>query len=159
LVPAGATCQRHAHPIHSRKGSFLVRISQKMAALAVAATAATAGAMVNAAPAYAALYGGQCGSGYGVVNLIDLPNNRGTVYLTYSSAAGKNCVVTVRENPGTATLMEAYLRRSGTTTWVKDSGNFTTYAGPVYVSAAGSCVDWGGTIGTASLTRTRTNCG
>jgi hypothetical protein len=136
-----------------------VRISQKMAVLGVAATAATAGALVSAAPASAALYGGQCGSGYGVVNLIDLPNNRGTVYLTYNSSTGKNCVVTIRENPGTATLMEAFVRRSGTTNWIKESDDFTTYAGPVYVSAAGSCVDWGGTIGTATQTRSRTNCG
>ncbi|TDC85446.1 spore-associated protein A [Micromonospora sp. KC606] len=127
--------------------------------MGLASAAATAGALVNAAPAQAALYGGQCGSGYGVVNLIDLPDLRGTVYLTYSSSTGKNCVVTLREKPGTATLMEAYLRRSGTSSWVKDSGNYTTYAGPVYVSAAGSCVDWGGTIGTASRTRTATNCG
>jgi len=148
-----------ASTIHSRKGHFVVRISQKIGALGLAAAAATAGVMVNAAPAQAALYGGQCGSGYGVVNLIDLPNSRGTVYLTYNSSTGKNCVVTLRENPGTATLMEAYLRRTGTSTWTKDSGNYTTYAGPVYVSAAGSCVDWGGTIGTASLTRTGTNCG
>jgi hypothetical protein len=145
------------HP--QQKGNFFVRISQKIAALGLTAAATTAGAMVNAAPAQAALYGGQCGSGYGVVNLIDLPDNRGTVYLTYSSSSGKNCVVTLRENPGTATLMEAYLRRSGTSAWAKDSGNFTTYAGPVYVSAAGSCVDWGGTIGTASKTRNGTNCG
>lgn len=136
-----------------------MRIPQKIAALGLATAAATAGVMINAAPAHAALYGGQCGSGYGVVNLIDLPDNRGTVYLTYSSSTGKNCVVTVRENPGTATLMEAYLRRSGTSSWVRDSGNYTTYAGPVYVSAAGSCVDWGGTIGTASRTRYGTNCG
>ncbi|MEU5722715.1 MULTISPECIES: spore-associated protein A [unclassified Micromonospora] len=136
-----------------------MRISKKIAALGLTAAAATAGALVNASPAYAALYGGQCGSGYGVVNLIDLPDLRGTVYLTYSSSTGKNCVVTIREKPGTATLMEAYLRRSGTSTWQKDSGNYTTYAGPVYVSAAGSCVDWGGTIGTASKTRTGTNCG
>jgi len=136
-----------------------VRISQKIGALGLTAVAATAGVMVNAAPAQAALYGGQCGTGYGVVNLIDLPNSRGTVYLTYNSSTGKNCVVTLRENPGTATLMEAYLRRTGTSAWTKDSGNYTTYAGPVYVSAAGSCVDWGGTIGTASLTRTGTNCG
>ncbi|MFE9205640.1 spore-associated protein A [Micromonospora sp. NPDC007230] len=136
-----------------------MRISKKIAALGLTATAATAGTLVNASPAYAALYGGQCGSGYGVVNLIDLPDLRGTVYLTYSSSTGKNCVVTIREKPGTATLMEAYLRRSGTSTWQKDSGNYTTYAGPVYVSAAGSCVDWGGTIGTASKTRTGTNCG
>ena len=136
-----------------------MRISQKIAALGVTAAAATVGTMVNASPALAALYGGQCGTGYGVVNLIDLPNTRGTVYLTYSASTGKNCVVTIRENPGTATLMEAYLRRTGTTTWVKESDDFTTYAGPVYVSAPGSCVDWGGTIGTASLTRYGTNCG
>ena len=145
------------HP--QQKGKLVVRISQKIAALGLTAAAATAGVMVNAAPAQAALYGGQCGSGYGLVNLIDLPDNRGTVYLTYSSSSGKNCVVTLREKPGGATLMEAYLRRSGTTAWAKDSGNYTTYAGPVYVSAAGSCVDWGGTIGTASRTRYGTNCG
>ncbi|NJP34300.1 spore-associated protein A [Micromonospora sp. HSS6-12] len=138
---------------------MVVRISQRLAALGLTAAAVTAGTMVHAAPAQAALYGGQCGSGYGVVNLIDLPDNRGTVYLTYNSSSGRNCVVTVRERPGTATLMEAYLRRSGTSSWTKDSGNFTTYAGPVYVSAAGSCVDWGGTIGTASRTRYGTNCG
>ena len=136
-----------------------MRISQKIAALGITAAAATVGTLVNASPALAALYGGQCGTGYGVVNLIDLPNTRGTVYLTYNASAGKNCVVTIRENSGTATLVEAYLRRSGTTSWAKDSGNYTTYAGPVYVSAAGSCVDWGGTIGTASLTRYGTNCG
>ena len=136
-----------------------MRISQKIAALGITAAAATVGTLANASPAAAALYGGQCGSGYGVVNLIDLPDLRGTVYLTYNSSTGKNCVVTIRENPGTATLMEAYLRRSGTTTWIEDSRNYTTYAGPVYVSAAGSCVDWGGTIGTASKTRYGTNCG
>ena len=136
-----------------------MRISQKIAALGMTAAAATVGVLTNAAPAQTALYGGQCGSGYNVVNLIDLPDLRGTVYLTYNASSGKNCVVTLREHPGTATLMEAYLRRSGTSSWAKDSGNFTTYAGPVYVSAAGSCVDWGGTIGTASKTRYGTNCG
>ncbi|BCJ55428.1 hypothetical protein Asp14428_69030 [Actinoplanes sp. NBRC 14428] len=135
-----------------------MRIS-KIAALGIATVAVTAGTVAVGAPAQAALYGGQCGSGYGVVNLIDLPDNRGTVYLTYSSSSGRNCVVTLRENPGAATLMEAYVRRSGASSWIKDSGNFTTYAGPVYVSAAGACVDWGGTIGTASKTRYGTNCG
>lgn len=136
-----------------------MRISRKLAALGLSVAATAAGVTVAASPAQAALYGGQCGSGYGVVNLIDLPDLRGTVYLTYSASSGKNCVVTIRENPGTATLMEAFLRRSGTSSYVKDSGNFTTYAGPVYVSAAGSCVDWGRTIGTATKTRYGTNCG
>ncbi|MEU0517495.1 spore-associated protein A [Streptosporangium sp. NPDC006007] len=119
----------------------------------------TAGTLVTAAPASAATYGGQCGSGYGVVNHFNLPDSRGTVFLTYSSSTGRNCVVTVRTNPGAATLTEAYLRRSSTSTWTRDSGNYTTYAGPVYVSAAGHCVDWGGTIGTATQFRYGTNCG
>lgn len=135
-----------------------MRISRKTSAVGLT-VAAAAGVLVAAAPASAALYGGQCGSGYNVVNVADFTDKRGTVYLTYNSSTGKNCVVTVREKPGAAAPMDAYLRRSGTTAWADDPGNFTTYAGPVYVSAAGSCVDWGGTIGTASLTRTRTNCG
>ncbi|MEO3786171.1 spore-associated protein A [Actinocorallia sp. B10E7] len=130
-----------------------------MTTLGLTAAAATAGAVVVAAPASAALYGGQCGSGYNVVNLADFSDARGTIYLTYNSSTGKNCVVTVREKPGAAAPMDAYIRRSGTTTWIDDPGNYTTYAGPVYVSAAGSCVDWGGTIGTASRTILRTNCG
>lgn len=136
-----------------------MRISRTLTALGMTAAAVATGAVVNAAPAFAALYGGQCGSGYNMVNLIDLPDLRGTVYLTYNASTGKNCVVTIREKAGTATLMEAFIRKTGTTTWIKDSGNFTTYAGPKYLSAAGSCVDWGGTIGTATKTRTGTNCG
>ncbi|MEU6132914.1 spore-associated protein A [Saccharopolyspora sp. NPDC047091] len=130
------------------------------AALALGATAALLGAVPAAASTTAAApYGDQCGSGYGVVNRFDLPNARGTVYLTYHSGNGTNCVVTIRSNPGTATLMEAFLRKSGSSAWTSDSGNFTTYAGPVRVAAAGQCVDWGGTIGTATDFRYGTNCG
>ncbi|ROO90400.1 hypothetical protein EDD29_8125 [Actinocorallia herbida] len=135
-----------------------MRLSRKTSAVGLS-VAAAAGVVVVASPASAALYGGQCGSGYTVVNVADFSDQRGTVYLTYSSSTGKNCVVTIREKPGAAAPMDAYLRRSGTGAWVDDPGNWTTYAGPVYVSAAGSCVDWGGTIGTASLTRYGTNCG
>ncbi|WP_174551865.1 spore-associated protein A [Herbidospora mongoliensis] len=135
-------------------------ILRKVASLGLTTAAVVAAAVVGTAtPASAALYGGQCGSGYNLVNLRDFPDMRGTIYLTYNASTGKNCVVTIRENPGGATLMEAYIRRTGTTTWIKDRGNFTTYAGPVYLSAAGSCVDWGGTIGTASVGRNGTNCG
>lgn len=129
------------------------------AALIGAAVASAAGTIAVAGPASAAAYGGQCGTGYGVVNQFSLPNSRGTVFLTYNSSIGRNCVVTVRTNPGGATLMEAYLKRSSASTWAKDSDNYTTYAGPVYVSAAGHCVDWGGTIGTATRFRFGTNCG
>ncbi|WP_062346485.1 hypothetical protein [Herbidospora yilanensis] len=136
-----------------------MRILRKVAALGITAAAAAATVMVSASPAAAVLYGNQCGSGYNVVNVRVFPDGRGTVYLTYNASTKKNCVVTLRETPGAATFMEAYIRRSGTTTWLKDSGNFTTYAGPVYLSAPGSCVDWGGTIGTHSVGRDGTNCG
>ena len=131
----------------------------KIGLIGVAVVATATGTIATAGPAAAATYGGQCGSGYGVVNRFDLPTNRGTVFLTYNSGNGNNCVVTVRTNPGAATLMEAALKRSSSSTWNVDSGNYTTYAGPVYVSAPGQCVDWGGTIGTASDARFGTNCG
>jgi hypothetical protein len=137
----------------------MIRISRKIAATTLAAAAMTVGTLATATPASAATYGGQCGSGYSVVNQFHLPDSRGTVFLTYSSSTGKNCVVTVRTKPGAATLMEAYLRRSSSSTWIKDSNDYTTYAGPIYVSAPGECVDWGGTIGTATRTLSDTNCG
>ncbi|MFL1378431.1 spore-associated protein A [Nocardiopsis protaetiae] len=129
---------------------------KKTAVLAAAVGVAVVGL---AAPASAAAYGGQCGSGYGVVNKIEFPDNRGTTFLTYNSSNGNNCVVTVRTTPGAAAPMDAFIRVSGTSAWKSDPGNFTTYAGPVYLSAAGRCVDWGGTIGTATKSLTRTNCG
>lgn len=137
-----------------------MRISRKIAALGVTAAAVTAGALVNAGPAYAALYGGQCGSGYNIVNLADFsrPPRHGVPDLQRVHREELRRHQSGRSR-GTATLMEAYVRRSGNTAWIKESDNFTTYAGPVYVSAAGSCVDWGGTIGTASQTRYGTNCG
>ncbi len=107
--------------------------------------------------ASAAGYNGACGSGYGVVNHRDISG--GTIYLTYNNSNGKNCVVTVRNNPGAAKPMNAWLKRSNESSWRQDPGSFTTYAGPVYRAAAGTCVDWGGAIASASKTAWRTNCG
>ncbi|PDP89449.1 spore-associated protein A [Glycomyces fuscus] len=132
---------------------------KKAATLAAATGIAAAGLTATAAPASAASYNGACGSGYGVVNKVEFPDNRGTTFLTYSSSTGQNCVVTVRTNPGGAAPMDAFIRVTGTSSWKRDSGNYTTYAGPVYLHAAGQCVDWGGTIGTITKTVPRTNCG
>ncbi|WP_017573925.1 hypothetical protein, partial [Nocardiopsis halotolerans] len=112
---------------------------RKAATLAAATGIAAAGLMGTAAPAFAASYNGACGSGYGVVNKIELPDNRGTTFLTYNNSNGYNCVVTVRTNPGATTLMEAFIRTSGSSSWKKDRGDYTTYAGPVYLHAAGQC--------------------
>ncbi|MEV2274739.1 spore-associated protein A [Nocardiopsis sp. NPDC049922] len=122
------------------------------AGLALAATAAVAAP----APASAASYGGRCGSGYGVVNQAAVPG--GTVFLTYNDANGQNCVVTVRDRTGSAISMDAALKTSDGTSWQTDAGQWQTYAGPVYVSAAGQCVDWGGAIQNEWVVRTGTNC-
>ncbi|WP_330173992.1 spore-associated protein A [Streptomyces sp. NBC_01498] len=97
----------------------------------------------QAAPT-ARAYAGECGSGF--VQIDSFPLSTGaTVYLTYSSATGNNCVITKRDTVGTAQLVGAAIRRAGDPASEDiDSGNYTSYAGPVYVNAPGSCIDWGG---------------
>ncbi len=132
---------------------------KKFAASAGAAAALTAGlAAVTPGVAHAASYNGACGSGYGVIDAMSLPG-LGTVYLTYSSGTGKNCVVTVRDNPGTSRAMAAKVSLSTSSTWIQDVGNYTTYSGPVYVSAKGKCVDWGGEISGVGSYEYNSHCG
>ncbi len=73
----------------------------------------------------------------------------GTTYVAYSSADKQWCAVTVRNKPGARVFMEVTLD-----TWptgnnpARDSGAYTTYAGPVYkgVPNAGECMTWSGSI-------------
>lgn len=59
---------------------------------------------VHAEGAYSALaYNGVCGSGYQVIDSQSVTG--GTVYLTYNSSTGKNCVVTTRSTPGSRLAM------------------------------------------------------
>ncbi|MDT0304592.1 spore-associated protein A [Streptomonospora wellingtoniae] len=131
---------------------------------AAAAGLALAGAMTatvaTAVPASAAAYNGVCGSGHVVVNS-DNVGSKGTVYLTYNSNTGKNCVVTIRNNPGARLDMNAYIGPSDSPygEQIVDSGDYTTYAGPVKWDLAGRCVDWGGYIDGASGGKKGTNCG
>ncbi|MFH9268285.1 spore-associated protein A [Streptomyces sp. NPDC017546] len=130
-------------------------------ALAPAAVAAEPTAQrTTAAPkaAAAATYNGACGGGYSVVNSAQI-GTKGTVFLTYSSATGKNCVVTVRTTPGTAVHMTASLGFASPTTTVSDTGYYTTYAGPVYLDARGLCVTWRGEISGEVAGKNGTNCG
>ncbi|PWV45683.1 hypothetical protein BDW27_11617 [Nocardiopsis sp. L17-MgMaSL7] len=137
----------------------MMHVLKKAAAAAAAACVATASMVATATPASAATYGAQCGSGYTVINKIEFPNNRGTTFLTYNSSNGNNCVVTVRTSPGAAAPMDAFIKLSSSSTWKRDKGNYTTYAGPVYVSAPATCIDWGGTIGTATIESPDHHCG
>ncbi|MGQ4510786.1 spore-associated protein A [Streptomyces sp. DW26H14] len=105
----------------------------------------------------AAAYNNACGTGYGVVNSAPI-GTAGTVYLTYSATTKKNCVVTVRANPGTAVHMTASLGLGSHPDTVVDQGNYTTYAGPVYLYAPGQCVSWRGEIAGAVAGKNQTNC-
>ncbi|MFJ9624921.1 spore-associated protein A [Streptomyces sp. NPDC101181] len=147
---------------------------RRVSAIGAAATATACAAMVlapaaaaaeptarptgSAKKAAAAQYNGACGSGYAVVNSAQI-GTQGTVFLTYSSATGKNCVVTVRTKPGKAVHMTASLGFASPTTTVTDTGYFTTYAGPVYLDARGLCVTWRGEISGEVAGKNGTNCG
>ncbi|KOG40401.1 Spore-associated protein A [Streptomyces decoyicus] len=127
--------------------------------LAVASIATMTAATTATAATKAAAYNGACGSGYSVVNSVPV-TGKGTVYLTYSAKTGKNCVVTVRNSPGKPVYMYTYLTATdGSSDWVYDSGQYTSYAGPVYLPAKGICVDWGGSIESVSVSVSGSNCG
>ncbi|MFD3520043.1 spore-associated protein [Streptomyces sp. NPDC058653] len=125
-----------------------------LTALLVGATA-TFGATAQAAPNVTPQ--GVCGSGYKTVNSAPI-GSQGTVYLTYNSANGKNCVATIRTNPGTAKSMSAYIYVPDTDEWADDSGNFTSYAGPSRVYGKGHCVSWGGNIANVYVSVENSNC-
>ncbi|MUL42475.1 spore-associated protein A [Streptomonospora sp. PA3] len=133
---------------------------QKTAAVIGATLAMAAGAVAAASPAAAATYGGECGSGYQVVNSDNI-GSRGTVFLTYNSGNGYNCVVAKRNNPGSRVIIEAGLSVSpaGNHWDVYDGGRYTTYAGPIYLHAADRCVDWMGRISGVEGGKRGTNCG
>ncbi len=121
------------------------RITKRVIArAAVAALLAAGTALGLAGGAQAAGYNGACGAGYTVIDSKQL--NAGTVYLTWNSATGQNCVVTIRNTPGPAELMSASIRLSGSSQWTNEVNYFTTYAGPVRVTAPGHCIDWQGAI-------------
>ncbi|MFJ5026159.1 spore-associated protein A [Streptomyces goshikiensis] len=120
-------------------------------------------AVPGTASAREAAYNGACGSGYNVKDWEDVYSRNGslsaTIYLTYSSATGKNCVVTIK-NGATTYSVGAFIERDGAPdSWVSDYGNYMKYAGPVYVYARGSCVSWGGAYEQSEVHRWHTNCG
>ncbi|WP_405644928.1 spore-associated protein A [Streptomyces sp. NBC_00019] len=119
---------------------------KRLGSVAAVIGLAAAGTIAATGTASAASYNGACGSGYGVIDTMDVGD--GIAYLTYNSASGKNCVVTLTDTQGTPTILGANLRLHRTDNVWKDSeydnGTYKYYAGPVYASAAGRCIDWGG---------------
>jgi peptidase M23-like protein len=98
-----------------------------------------------------------CGGGFSVIDQASLTG--GTVYLLYNSGNSNNCVVTLKStNLGTASAVAASLQPQGGTK-ATDSGSYTYYAGPVKKSAAGVCVQWGGSVGASGYTSPYEHCG
>jgi hypothetical protein len=76
-------------------------------------------------------------------------NNLAVTYVTWSPSEEKACAVTIRNTPGARQFMEVTLDTWPESTHpVRDSGAFTTYAGPVYIPtpAPGQCLSWSGSI-------------
>ncbi|MEE1736836.1 spore-associated protein A [Streptomyces sp. BE147] len=119
----------------------------------------TANASAAASPNVA--YNGKCGSGYNVVNWKDTQFGRGTVYVTWSPAAQKNCVVAIRATQdGSIYELGAWVGYSGQAWYDHDFGMYQYYAGPVYLpGASGRCIDWRGEIGATYASGEGTNCG
>jgi hypothetical protein len=137
-----------------------MQVSRHLAAIAVlAGTVAGTAAFTQPASAAsaAATYNGVCGSGYKVVNSAPIGSS-GTVFLTYNSSNGKNCVVTIRNTSGSPQYMFAYLGVSGTGDAQVDEGSYRSYAGPVYVYGRGVCLDWAGGIANQETWTYGSNC-
>ncbi|WP_406311514.1 spore-associated protein A [Streptosporangium sp. NBC_01639] len=124
------------------------------AALAVATVAALAGTLATGSPAMAASSPiGACGGGsYHEIDRHDL--GKATVYLLYNGTT--NCVVTWKDSRN-STFVNAVIRTTGN--WIEDPGNFSTYAGPVKLSAKGKCIQWGGDYGSTQYTSPLEHCG
>lgn len=118
---------------------------------ATTALAAPASAAPNTTPQKV------CGSGYKTVNSAPI-GSLGTVYLTYNSSNGRNCVTTIRSNPGTARTMSAWIFVPDTGEGDEDYGQYTSYAGPTYVYGRAHCVDWGGNIDSVHVQVIGSNC-
>ena len=121
----------------------------------LAGTAVVFGTTASAAPNVTPQ--GVCGGAYKTVNSVPV-GSLGTVYLTYNASNGKNCVATIRANPGTAKEMSTYIYVPDTDEWAGDSGRYTSYAGPAYVYGKGHCVSWGGNIANVYVSVENSNC-
>jgi hypothetical protein len=87
-----------------------------------------------------------CGSGYKVIQT-HATEGAFYTYLLYNSSNGKNCAVTLKQkNLGTKNTTDVYLLSQKTQKSAEDFGSYTSYAGPIYLSAPGECVKFGGSV-------------
>jgi GH25 family lysozyme M1 (1,4-beta-N-acetylmuramidase) len=99
-----------------------------------------------------------CGAGYDVIDRAAL-GTAGTVFLLYHPTTATNCVVTIKNTSiGTASPTSAHLEVQDRDR-ITDSGSYAYYAGPVRAAAAGTCVRWGGSVGTTTYDSPFEHCG
>ncbi|WP_344283017.1 hypothetical protein [Actinomadura napierensis] len=84
-----------------------------------------------------------CGSGYHVIDQHNLGSGA-TIYLMYNGST--NCVITWKKTyVGTPTSMAVSItKKNADREGYGENGDFSYYAGPVKIDAAGTCVSWGG---------------
>ncbi|NBE95807.1 spore-associated protein A [Nonomuraea sp. KC401] len=70
----------------------------------------------------------------------------GYIAVYYNSSTGKNCAMTYTNKPGTKQYIRVDISASGGGSQT-DRGSYTTYAGPVSVSAKGKCISFAGQVG------------
>jgi hypothetical protein len=125
----------------------------KFAVLAGAAMVSSC-LFATATPASAA---GECGSGYTQVDSYAI-GSAGTLELYYNSSSGKNCAIARDSSPGSG-YKAVYIGLENKPWADVDDGTFTYYAGPVYVSARGQCIDVRGDIGNTVTVKESVHCG
>ncbi|MGW0790408.1 hypothetical protein ACWD04_19690 [Streptomyces sp. NPDC002911] len=121
---------------------FLLRESAQRTAAAAAILALCTGGLV-AGGASAAHAAAVCAG----TKIDTLEFNTGYTYLYYSSATGENCAYTVPKSGGSRQFMYVGLFRESDGAGVWDEGDYTQYAGPVYLHAPGTCVSFNGQVG------------
>ncbi|EST27189.1 hypothetical protein N566_23440 [Streptomycetaceae bacterium MP113-05] len=148
-----------------------------MAAAALTfAPAANAADQVPAASAAAGNHGCS-GSLIDSYPVLDQGSTWGTTYLYYDASTGDNCAVAVKSSggyKGTASLTRVQLERCESSTpgtcgdtdaSIEDAGQYSYYAGPVVLNAAGRCLNisaeiWDPTqVEVARIDYTAVHCG
>ncbi|MEV0199706.1 hypothetical protein [Nonomuraea sp. NPDC050691] len=124
--------------------------TRKLATLLTGAALTVSTTLVaGAAPASAA---GPCGSGYTRVGVYPVKRGdgtrTGTLEVYYSSTSRKNCALTYGYGAyaNTPSWKSVVISRGDGSGSDPNSGTFTYYAGPVYVSAGGQCIDVEATV-------------
>ncbi|NBE97539.1 hypothetical protein FE391_27495 [Nonomuraea sp. KC401] len=119
----------------------------KLAAVVSAGVLAAGIISTSAAPASAASAASPCGSGYKLVGAYNI-NKGGQKYglleIRWNARTGKNCALAYGSgsNYGRSDYKSVRIRSSDKNSWADtDWGDFSRYAGPVYVAAKNKCID------------------